>query len=319
MIKVGTFGALLAGVLLAQTAIAQQVVDTTYRPLVNAKRPPLKGRHSIVVIDEAHNNFHTASGRYLPFARLLEDAGYTVRPGTARYDSASLSSIGVLVVANAVNAANQEAPNWQLPILPAFDSTEIASIAAWVKRGGSLWLIADHMPFAGATADLARTFGVIYFNGFAVPGGKPADPQTGDYPLTFRSADGSLGRLPGAPTAERIDSIVTFTGSAFRFAPGVRVGVDAWPIITFRTPMRIWMPRVAWVFGDSVPWVSGDGLLQGAALRVGRGKVAVFGEAAMFSAQRKGAARMPMGMNAPAANQNARFVLAVAGWLAGGR
>jgi len=94
--------------LLLTTAIAsaQQVVDTAYRPLASAKHAPIIGPRSVVVIDQAHHNFHTASGRYLPFARLLEDAGYVVRPGTTRYDSTTLASVGVLVIANAVNAAN---------------------------------------------------------------------------------------------------------------------------------------------------------------------------------------------------------------------
>ena len=56
--------------------------------------------------------------------------------------------------------------------------------------------------------------------------------------------------------------------------------------------------------------------LQGALLHVGRGRVAAFGEAAMFSAQRKGPGQVPMGMNAPEAAQNARFTVAVLGWLA---
>lgn len=301
-------------------ASAQQVVDTTYRPLAGAKHAPIPGQRSVVVIDQAHHNFHTAGGRYLPFARLLEDAGYVVRPGTTRYDSTTLAKVGVLVIANSVNAANEAGQNWRLPVLPAFDSSEIASISAWVKRGGSLWIIADHMPFAGAAADLARSVGVIWFNGFALPEGQPPDPRTGDYPITFRRSDGSLGAIPPVQgTAERIDSVVTFTGSAFRFAPGVRVGVDAWPLLTFRSPMRVWLPRVAWVFGDSVASVSGDGLLQGALLRVGRGRVAAFGEAAMFSAQRKGPGQAPMGMNAPEAAQNARFIVAVLRWLASDR
>jgi hypothetical protein len=301
-------------------ASAQQVVDTTYRPLANARHARVTGPRSVVVIDQAHHNFHTAGGRYLPFARLLQDAGYVVRPGMARYDSTTLASVGVLVIANAVNAANEAGQNWRLPILPAFDASEIASISAWVKRGGSLWIIADHMPFAGAAADLGRAVGVIWLDGFALPDRQAPDPRTGDYPITFRRSNGSLGAIPpveGSP--ERIDSVVTFTGSAFRFAPGVRVGVDAWPLFTFRSPTRVWLPRVAWAFGDSVAWVSGDGLLQGALLRVGLGRVAAFGEAAMFSAQRKGPGRTPMGMNAPEAAENARFTIAVLRWLASDR
>ena len=34
-----------------------------------------------VVIDESHRNFHTASGRYRPFAQLIGNDGYRVEPG----------------------------------------------------------------------------------------------------------------------------------------------------------------------------------------------------------------------------------------------
>jgi hypothetical protein len=80
---------------------------------------------------------------------------------------------------------------------------------------------------------------------------------------------------------------------------------------------RVRLPVVAWRFSDSTAEIRGDGLLQGAAFRLGRGRVAVFGEAAMFSAQIKGSERVPMGMNAPAASQNPQFVLNTLHWLAG--
>ena len=80
---------------------------------------------------------------------------------------------------------------------------------------------------------------------------------------------------------------------------------------------RVRLPVVAWQFSDSTPEIRGDGMLQGATLRLGRGRVAVFGEAAMFSAQIKGAQQVPMGMNAPEAQQNPQFVLNILHWLAG--
>lgn len=49
----------------------------------------------------------------------------------------------------------------------------------------------------------------------------------------------------------------------------------------------------------------------------GRGRVAVFGEAAMFTAQVTGPERQPMGMNAPGAEQNAQLLLNVLHWLSG--
>ena len=38
------------------------------------------GRHPRVLFDEAHNNFHTAGGRYKPFAELIANDGYQVIP-----------------------------------------------------------------------------------------------------------------------------------------------------------------------------------------------------------------------------------------------
>ena len=60
-----------------------------------------------------------------------------------------------------------------------------------------------------------------------------------------------------------------------------------------------------------------DGMLQGAIRSVGRGRVAVFGEAAMFTAQVTGPDQTPMGMNHPSAGDNAQFVLNVLHWLSG--
>ncbi len=48
-----------------------------------------------------------------------------------------------------------------------------------------------------------------------------------------------------------------------------------------------------------------------------RGRLAVFGEAAMFSAQLSGPDRRPMGMNAPVARDNYRYVLNILHWLSG--
>ena len=44
------------------------------------------------------------------------------------------------------------------------------------------------------------------------------------------------------------------------------------------------LPTIAWQFSDSTPRIAAEGMLQGAALVHGRGRVAMFGEAAMVSA-----------------------------------
>lgn len=296
---------------------AQQIVDSAYAPPRLTHPAYAAGTGPVVMIDEAHQNFHTMGARYLPFARLLRADGYVVRPGAARYDSATLASVRVLVVANALHPSNSRGQDWRLPVLAAFDSAEIASIERWVRTGGSLWLIADHMPFAGAVAGLARPFGVYWINGFALP--ETSGPGSrGSGLITYRRSDRSLADVPvtnGRGADERVDSVVSFTGSAFRL-DAARAD-SAWSVFTFRAHTRVWMPRVAWQFGDSVASLAGDGLLQGALLAHGRGRVAAFGEAAMFSAQVTGPQRTPMGMNAPFAPQNAQFALNVAHWLTG--
>ena len=132
--------------------------------------------------------------------------------------------------------------------------------------------------------------------------------------VTFRRTDRSLrasavtdGRTP----AERVDSVTSFTGQAFRVDS--EVAADA--LLVLGDTYELLLPTVAWEFSASTPRIPAAGLLQGATLTFGRGRVAVFGEAAMFTAQLGGPDRLPVGMNAPIAAQNHRFVLNVVRWL----
>jgi hypothetical protein len=288
-----------------------QVVDTTFKPTLRSVTYR-SAAGPVVTVDEAHHNFHTAEGRYRPFASLLEADGFTVRSGRETITPLSLRGTDVLVVANALNVRNEGAAQWRLPAYAAFDSSEISTLVEWVRQGGALLLIADHMPFPGAIASLAAPFGIQFANGYALLGS--ADSRTGDYPITFRRRDTSLAEHPittGKTNGEHIDSIVSFTGSAFRLtSPNGRA------IMTLPKGTRLELPIVAWQFSDTTPRISGEGWLQGGTVTFGRGRVAVFGEAAMFSAQRKGPQHTPMGMNAPEAAQNPQFVLNVLHWLA---
>lgn len=252
---------------------AQQVADTVFQPQPGT--PAFAGGQGpVVLIDEAHHNFHTAEGRYSPFARLLRRDGYVVRPSRSRFDAASLASAKVLVIANALAAANET--NWTLPTPSAFDAAEIRAVHDWVENGGSLLLIADHLPFGGAAADLASSFGVEFSNGFVL------DTSATRGLIRFHRSSGVLAANPitaGRNAAERIDSIITFTGQGFRLETA---GI---PLLTIPAGWVLYTPDTAWRFSANTPRKSADGLLQGAVLRVGKGRVAIFGEAAMFSAQ----------------------------------
>ena len=297
--------ALAATLIVAPALLAQQVPDTLFTPTVGAPAYPA-GTGPRLVIDGGHHNFHTVDGRYLPFARLAARDGYRVRGTTTTLSDATLREVDMLVIANALAAVNDRG-NWNLPTPSAYSNAEIAAVRRWVQRGGRLLLIADHMPFGGSTAALGAAFGISWWNGFAYD-------STGNSILRFAPGAGLQPHpiVTGRTDAERVDSLVAFTGSAFRLT-----GAGA-PLLVLPAGAYVLLPQVAWQFSASTPRETVGGMLQGAALLVGRGRVVAAGEAAMFSAQRSGpqGAGM-MGFNSPTAPQNAQFVLNVLHWLSG--
>jgi len=211
----------------------------------------------------------------------------------------------VVVISNAI--ADENVEDWALPNPSAFSPGEIDAVQDWVRWGGSLLLIADHMPLAGNAEALAAAFGLRFYNGFAFD-------QEGSGAVVFSRAAGTLRAHPvanGRSRGERVDSVATFTGQAFRIDPGV----DATPLLVLPEGYTVLLPEVAWEFSDVTPRVSGAHLLQGALIEYAEGRVAVFGEAAMFSAQLAGPDRTPVGMSRPEAAQNPQLVLNVIHWL----
>lgn len=293
---------LLCLALLFSSGSAQQVADTSFNPKIESPAYA-EGKGPLVFLDEAHFNFHTASGRYQTFARLLGRDGYTVKGNAAKFSRQSLQPANILVIANALAERNRE--DWTLPTPSAFTDEEIAAVRDWVKEGGALLLIADHMPFPGAAEKLAAAFGVRLSNGYVLRSGGGAD--------YFKRADGTLkdhAITNGRNAAERIDTVRSFTGSAFQ-AEGAE------PLMVLPDGYMSLLVSAAGQFAEQTPRVAVGGWYQGAVLRFGKGRVAVFGEAAMFSAQLAGANQSPMGMNAPDAKENSQFLLNVLHWLSG--
>ncbi len=296
----------LALVSIANLSCAQQSADTTFAAPV--PHPAFAvGKGPVVLLDEAHGNFHTATGRYRPFAEFLRRDGYVVQASTSTFTRESLRAGSILVIANALAASNQS--KWELPTPSAFTDSEIVAVHDWVAAGGALLLISDHMPFPGAAEKLGAAFGARWSNGFALA----KDAKMGG-PFVFRRADHSLADhaiMNGRSVEERIDSVATFTGSAFQ------VDSAATPLLVLGPDIESVLPQVAWEFKSDTPRISVAGWPQAAVLRTGRGYVALFGEAAMFSAQVTGPKRSPMGMNAPIAAQNPQLLLNVVHWLSG--
>ncbi len=294
----------LAIVLVVVNAPFQQVVpDDGYRP--DIKHPAFQKRLlSTVHVDEGHNNYHTLEGQYRTFGNILEMDGYHVQGFKEEFTSETLKDIRILVISNAIKQKNKN--DWSTPTYSAFTETEIETLNTWVKNGGSLFLIADHIPFAGAAKDLAQSFGFEFNNGHA---GKPSDSE--DY---FYRSNGTIHSnviTNGKDGSLKVDSIRTFSGQAFSIPD------SATPILTFGEGYVQWKPNRAWDLQSASPKPI-EGLSQGAFMGYGKGRIVVFGEAAMFTGQLgAGLSWVKIGLNSPTAKNNYKLLLNIIRWLEG--
>jgi hypothetical protein len=282
---------------------AQQVPDLGYKPPI--ENPAYaKGEGPRVGIDEAHTNFHTATGRYAPFANLVMRDGYRVARVKKAFSDAQLKNLNILVIANPIHRRNDR--NWELPTPSAYTDDEIAAVYKWVKEGGSLFLILDHMPFPGGGGKLAEVFGFKFSNGFAYLGN-----SLGSEPDEYKPGSGLTDCVitQGRNEDERVTKIVTFTGSAFQPPK------EAIKVLVFPKNSVSKESEQAWKFVRGTKEVDISGWSQGAILKVGAGRIAVFGEAASFTAQRAGSGKRRVGMAASYADQNYKMLLNVMHWL----
>lgn len=294
---------------------AQSPRSAVWQPQVTAPLyPPEKG--PVVVVDEAHFNFHTINGSYHDFARALELDGYVVRPGKTPFTSAAMRGTQILVIANALSKRNRNQANWSPPTFSAFTAEEIQAVQEWVRRGGSLLLIVDHLPFPGAAKKLAAAFGLDVLNGYAVDR-REIHKATLDRPFVFArngnsSSDGTLADnviTRGRKPSERVDRVMTFMGSAFR----ARVPVS--PLLVFGDFVTSYQTATFGKLSATTPSVPAKGLMQAAALHYGKGRVVFFSEAGLFGVQWQGG--KPVGMNHPGARGNLQLLLNTMHWLDG--
>ncbi len=284
------------------TSSSQQVADESYAPIISSPEYE-SGKGPIVFIDEGHHNFHTKNGRYKGFSNILESDGYIVKAYKGAFEKKKLETGKILVISNAQNEINVQ--NWYLPNPSAFTKSEIKNIEQWVHEGGSLFLIADHMPMAGAAQDLAAAFKFEFTNGFAM------DTLIRG-PAYFNIKEGTLiesNITKGRNSTENITQIATFTGQAFK------IPSDAKPILVFNERYVNRLPDTAWVFEKKTPVYNAKGLSQGAYKKYGKGRIVAFGEAAMFTTQLAGPNKIKVGMNRDDAKENYQLLLNIIHWL----
>jgi len=274
--------------LLATPALAQQVSDPNADVSVASPAYAVDSG-PVIAIDASHKNFHTLEGRYAAMAAVARSDGYRVVSLDAAPSAQTLMQAKVLVIANA---------------LAPFTADEVAAVHAWVEAGGSLLLIADHMPFGASADGLANSFGFRFEDSFAfeaVRGPESFSKGNG------RLIDGPIAR--GQAKGKPVDEVYAFTGTVLHAPPG------ASPLLRLGSGWTILSPKEAWKFDETTPSrPSNDADLRGAAMDVGRGRIALFSEAAMFTAQVANGGGQ-MGFNYPKAGQNKQYLLNVLHWL----
>lgn len=287
-------------VALSVSAPAQQMADPEFNTTIT--KPAYEKNGPRVMFDEAHHNFHTTDGRYKPFVDLLSNDGYRIIRNRQPFTKASLSSYKVLVIANALGAEEADDTGADGS---AFTEEECQAVQDWVKGGGALLLIADHAPFGAAAATLAQRFGIDMSKGFAYD---PENSEEKSPSLLIFSRENKL--LPSHPIiegrdeTERINRVLSFTGQSLK-GPDESVALLKLSDTAKDTPNR-----------DADSAVSAAGRAQAIALKFGKGRVVVQGEAAMLSAQVSGANKQKMGMNVPGTD-NRQYALNLMHWLSG--
>jgi hypothetical protein len=281
------------------TSLGQQIPDPSFNATV--ANPAYTTKHPRVLFDEAHNNFHTAGGRYKAFADLVISDGYHVTPNTQKFSAETLSGYDILVIANPLGAPVEQ--GFAAANKPAFTESECEAVRDWVNRGGALLLIADHYPVGAAAAILAKQFGVDMSNAYT---DDPAnyDPKLGN--ILFSRTNKLLldhAVTNGRNQSERINRIVTFTGQSLMGPKGS---------VAF---LKLADTAVDAIAPERKEKVSAAGRAQGIALKLGKGRVVVLGEAAMLTAQLAGPEKAPFGgLNMPGID-NRQLALNIMHWL----
>jgi hypothetical protein len=268
-------------------------------------RPAFTDKHPRVLFDEAHFNFHTAAGRYKPFVDLITNDGYRVTPNKEPLTAKSLAACDLLVIANALGAAKMNDPKASAA---AFSEAECDAVRDWVRGGGSLLLIADHLPMGAAAERLGQRFGIHMSKGYTAD--KSHHDKTGGPSwLVFSRENKLLGDHPivrGREAAESLKRVTTFTGQSLKGPEGSVAFLKlADSAFDFSLPDR--------------KEVSAAGRAQGIALRLGKGRVVALGEAAVLTSQLvqlPGQQPRRPGMAFPGSD-NRQLALNIVHWLSG--
>lgn len=266
----------------------------------------------VVLWDASHNNYGVGDSFKL-FVQWLEAQGYAVRLSDGSFTPAALDGVDILALDNPLADVNID--HWGLPTPSAYSDEEVSAIVDWVRSGGSLLMVVEHMPFTGAFGKLLRAFGIEASNGFAIRSTGLSLLGTDEQELigmfVYKRTEGELPDHPvltGSTAKERIDTLAADWGSAFRMPEGasilLRLPDDALSV----------EPEVAWEFDAGTPTREVGGWSQAGIMEFGAGRIAVLGD--NFMVTHPGALTDPMD---DIGAQHPQFTLNLFRWLADAR
>jgi len=230
-----------------------------------------------VLFDEGHNNVHKTTGTYKPFATLIKNDGCDLTATDKQITKKVLSGVDIYIISNARGAGD-------LNDAPAFTEQECNSIKEWVNNGGSLLLITDHFPMGSAVEMLANKFGVEMQKGMVQDSIYHDKSSKDESQLEFSRENKLLG---DCEITNGIDKVITFTGQSIKCNDSCISFLNLSDVAYDLTPETEVIKdgndtRVNVTFDKPQP---AKGRSQGLALKYGKGKVIVLGEAAMLTAQ----------------------------------
>ena len=240
-----------------------------------------------MLIDGGHYNGHGINGTYAILAGTLRKNGFKVSGFEGKFEEASLKNTDILLISNPQpdrfdslvqrsKRANQEFRWADAATQSAYTISEISVIENWVKNGGSLFLILDHAPFGKTGGTLAAAFGVECrnvgtYDSLSRDLSQPYTPSLKT--IIFTRRNGLIGKHP---ILYGVDSVTTYTGESL-MGPA-------------KSELLLILPSTA----TDLDWIPETrefrnrpslGRSQGVAFGYGRGRVVVFGEAAMINSE----------------------------------
>jgi len=258
-----------------------------------------------ILFDEGHDNVHKTKGTYKPFATLIKNDGCEVITTDKQITNEVLSGFDIYIIANARGKG-------ELNDFPAFTERECSTIKEWVSNGGSLLLITDHFPMGSAVEILANKFNVEMQKGMVQDSVYHDKSSTDESQLEF-SRENKL--LADCDITKGIDKVITFTGQSIKCKDScisfLNLSDVAYDMSAKTEVLKDGdNTRVNVTFNNPQ---SAKGRSQGLALKYGKGKVIVLGEAAMLSAQlTRDNSKFGMNVNP----DNKKLALNIIHWLA---